>query len=222
MLIDVDAHGRVVPGDDATRRALADRAGRFVLLPSATDLLLARRSAAVGGSAPRPRCVLAGDLSGFPIVDFVAFIHQSRVTGVLTVASDGAERSVTFKDGEVRGAESSVPGERLGEVAVRLGLATAPQLAAVQASGRALVAKGVLSPNDLWKCVHEQVGEVFHAILLAREGIFFLLDEEHAERTGAALAVNTQSLLMDGIRRIDEMSLFRARSPGPTAALRRR
>lgn len=226
MLIDVDAHGRVMPGDDATRRALADRAGRFVLLPSATDLLLARRSAAVGGAAPRPRCVLAGDLSGFPIVDFVAFIHQSRVTGVLTVASDGAERSVTFKDGEVRSAESSAPGERLGEVAVRLGLATEPRLASVQASGqgigRALVAEGVLSPNDLWKCVHEQVGEVFHAILLAREGIFFLLDEEHTERAGAALAVNTQSLLMDGIRRIDEMSLFRARIPGPTAALRRR
>jgi hypothetical protein len=226
MLLDVDAHGRVVPGDDTTRRALADRAGRFVLLPSATDLLLARRSAAVGGTAPRPRCVLAGDLSGFPIVDFVAFVHQSRVTGVLTVASDGAERSVTFKDGEVRSAESSAPGERLGEVAVRLGLATEPQLAAVQASGqaigRALVAKGVLSPNDLWKCVHEQVGEVFHAILLAREGIFFLLDDEHAERTGAALAVNTQSLLMDGIRRIDEMSLFRARIPGPNVTLRRR
>jgi hypothetical protein len=226
MLLDVDAHGRVTPGDDATRRALADRAGRFVLLPSATDLLLARRSAAVGGTAPRPRCVLAGDLSGFPIVDFVAFIHQSRVTGVLTVASDGAERAITFKDGEVRSAESSAHGERLGEVAVRLGLATEPQLAAVQASGqaigRALVAKGVLTPNDLWKCVHEQVGEVFHAILLAREGIFFLLDEEHAERTGAALTVNTQALLMDGIRRIDEMSLFRARIPGPNVTLRRR
>src|SRR5512133_343376 len=136
MLIDVDAHGRVVPGDDATRRALADRAGRFVLLPSATDLLLARRSAAVGGSAPRPRCVLAGDLSGFPIVDFVAFIHQSRVTGVLTVASDGAERSITFADGEVRGASSTATGERLGEVVVRLGFATPDQVAAATASGQ--------------------------------------------------------------------------------------
>ena len=89
MHLDVDAHGRVTSRDDATRRALADRAGRFTLLPSATDLLLARRTPAAGGTAARPRCVLAGDLSGFPIVDFVAFIHQSRLTGVLTVATDG-------------------------------------------------------------------------------------------------------------------------------------
>ena len=226
MQLDVDAHGRVTPRDDATRRALADRAGRFVLLPSATDLLVARRATVIGGAASRPRCVLAGDLSGFPIVDFVAFIHQSRVTGVLTVASDGAERSIAFKDGEVRSAESSAPGERLGEVAVRLGFATPLQVAAVQASGepigRALVSGAVLTPNDLWKCVHEQVGAVFHAILLAREGVFLLVDEEVTDRTGAALAVNTQSLLMDGIRRIDELSLFRARIPGPTALLRRR
>jgi hypothetical protein len=39
---------------------------------------------------------------------------------------------------------------------------------------------------------------------------------------GTPLAVNTQSLLMDGIRRIDELSLFKARIPGPDAFLRRK
>jgi hypothetical protein len=226
MHFDVDAHGRVTPRDEETKRALADRAGRFVLLPSVTDLLLARRSPGVGGVAERPRCVLAGDLSGFPIVDFVAFIHQSRLSGLLTVAADGAERSITFKDGEVRSAGSSAVGERLGEVAVRLGFVTERQVAEAQASGqpigRALVAGGTIAPNDLWKCVHEQVGAVFHAILLAREGVFFLIDEDVSERPGSAMAVNTQSLLMDGIRRIDEMSLFKARIPGPGTLLRRR
>jgi hypothetical protein len=42
------------------------------------------------------------------------------------------------------------------------------------------------------------------------------------DRPGAPLAVSTQSLLMDGIRRIDELSLFTARIPGPGAYLRRR
>jgi hypothetical protein len=91
-----------------------------------------------------------------------------------------------------------------------------------QPIGRALVAGGTIAPNDLWKCVHEQVGAVFHAILLAREGTFFLVDEDISERPGSAMAVNTQSLLMDGIRRIDEMSLFKARIPGPGTLLRRR
>jgi hypothetical protein len=223
-LIDIDAHGRLVPQSDEVRRALADRAGRFVLLPAAPDLLVARRTPAAPGATPRPRCILAGDLSGFPIADFIAFVHQSRLSGVLTVAADGVERSITFQDGEVRSAQSTSPGERIGEVAVRLGYATEAQVAQATSGGRplgkALSEAGVLGANELWKCLHEQVTAVFHAILLSPAGTFFLLDEEPGERFGAPLAVNTQSLLMDGIRRIDELSLFKARIPGPQAFLR--
>jgi hypothetical protein len=226
LLLDIDAHGRIAPQSDEVRRALADRAGRFLLLPSAADLLLARRTPAAGGPVARPRCVLAGDLSGFPIADFIAFVHHSRLSGVLTVTSGGAERSIAFKDGEVRSARSTAPGERIGEVAVRLGFVTEGQVGEAAGGGRplgkALVEGGALSANDLWKCFHEQVTAVFHAILLSPEGSFFLVDEDVAERPGAPLAVSTQALLMDGIRRIDEMSLFRARIPGPRAYLRRR
>ncbi len=224
--LDIDPHGRIAPQSDEARRALADRAGRFLLLPSAADLLVARRTPAAGGSATRPRCILAGDLAGFPIADFVAFVHQSRLSGVLTVASNGAERSLAFKDGEVRRATSSVAAERLGDVAVRLGFATDKQIAAVaqpgKPVGKALVDAGVLTANDLWKCFHEQVTAVFHAILLSRDGTFQLVDEDLPDRTGTQLAVNTQSLLMDGIRRIDEMSLFVSRIPGPRAYVRPR
>lgn len=225
-ILDIDPHGRVAPVGDGVRRALADRAGRFALLPSAPDLLLARRQQPAGGAAARPRVTLAGDLAGFPLADFIAFVHQSRLSGLLTVASPGAERSIAFKDGEVRSAQSTVAGERIGEVAVKLGFVDEAQVqAASQGSrplGKALVDQGHLSANDLWKCFHEQVTAVFHAILLSREGIFWLLDEEVTDRPGAPLAVSTQTLLMDGIRRIDELSLFRARIPGPAAFLRRR
>lgn len=222
---DLDPHGRLVPHSDEARRALADRAGRFLLLPSAPDLVIARRTPAAGGAGPRPRCILAGDLGGFPLADFVAFVHQSRISGVLTVVSGELERAVAFKDGEVRSARSTAPGERVAEVAVRLGFLSADRLAAAggpDTAGKGLVEAGALSANDLWKCLHEQVAAVFHAILLVREGHFFLLDEQVTDRAGTPLAVSTQSLLMDGIRRIDEMSLFRARIPGPNARLRRR
>jgi hypothetical protein len=224
--LDIDPHGRVVPLSDEVRRDLADRAGRFLLLPATGDLLVARRTPPAGGAAPKPRCILAGDLSGFPIADFVAFVHQSRLSGVLTVAAGGAEREVAFKDGEVRRVESNAPGERIGEVAVRLGFAGEAQVAQAMQDGKlmgkALVDAGVLTANDLWKCFHEQVTAVFHAILLSREGTFFLIDEDVADRPAVPLSVSTQSLLMDGIRRIDEMSLFRARIPGPNAYLRQR
>jgi uncharacterized protein DUF4388 len=226
LLLDIDAHGRLVPQSDEARRALADRAGRFVLLPAASDLLVARRTPAIGGAAGRPRCLLAGDLAGFPIADFLAFVHQSRLSGMLTVAADGVERSIAFQDGEVRSAHSTAAGERIGEVAVRLGFATEAQVAQASATGKpigkALADEGVLAANDLWKCLHEQVTAVFHAILLSPAGTFHLIDDDPGERLGTPLAVNTQALLMDGIRRIDELSLFRARIPGPQVFLRRK
>jgi hypothetical protein len=225
-MLDIDAHGRVVPRSDGARSALADRAGRFALLPSTGDLLLARRLPAAGGDGPRPRCVLAGDLSGVGAADLVTFVHQARLSGVLTIAAGGAERSVVFSGGEVRGARSTAAGERLGEIAVRLGLLGEPEIAAAVRAGapigKALVDGGHLAPADLWRCLHEQVTAIFHAMLLAREGTFFLVEEDSPDRTSGPLAVSTQSLLMEGIRRIDELTLFQARIPGADAVVRRR
>jgi hypothetical protein len=225
LVLDIDAHGRVVPQADAARAALADRAGRFVLLPSAADLLVARRIPATGATSARPRCILAGDLSAFPIADLIAFMQQARLSGVLTASGEGAERAVAFHEGEVRSARSSVAGERIGEVVVRLGYATEAQVVEATRSGpplgRALVDQGALDAKDLHRCLQEQVAAVFHALLLTKSGTFTLVDEE-PRRPAAPLSVSTQSLLMDGVRRIDELSLLQARIPGPAAGLRPR
>ncbi|HSN92140.1 MAG TPA: DUF4388 domain-containing protein [Anaeromyxobacteraceae bacterium] len=223
-LVDIDPHGRVLPQSDEARRALADRAGRFALLPSASDLLVAHRTPAAGGPASRPRCVLAGDLAAVPIGDLVAFVNQAKLSGSLTVSAAGVERTLTFQGGEVRTARSTAPGERVGEVAVRLGFLGEAQLAEAlrgpRPVGKALVDLGFLSENDLWKCLHEQVTAVFHAILLLPDGVFALVDEDAFER--APLSMSTQSLLMDGIRRVDETRLFRARIPDASARPARR
>ena len=224
--LDIDPHGRVAPGSSEVRTALGDQAGRFEWLPSAPDLLVARRVPAAGGASPRPRILLCGDLAGFPIADFIGFAHQSRLTGVLHVVSTGSERAIAFKDGEVRSSRSSVAGERIGEVALRLGFITQAQLTQAMGEqrlmGTALVDHGFLTSDDLWKCFHEQITGVFHAILLLRSGSFWLLDDDRPDLSSAPRSVSTQALLMDGIRRIDELSLFRARIPGPAAFLRRR
>lgn len=225
---DIDPHGRLAPGGDETRRSLADRAGRFLLLPSVPDLLLARRTPAAGGAVSGARCLLAGDLCAFPMADFLGFLHGCRLSGTLTVSSGGFDRGVTFKEGEVRGVVSEAPGERTGEVALRLGFIDPAQLQAATAAsagrqfGKVLVEMGFIAPADLWKVFHEQIGGVFHAILASREGVFALVDQGELDPAGMPLAVNTQQLLMDGIRRLDEMELFRSRIPGPGAFLRRR
>jgi hypothetical protein len=79
--------------------------------------------------------------------------------------------------------------------------------------GRALVDKGVLEAHQLWAAVSHQVSEIFHALVLAREGVFLLSDQDVEERLQANVQLSTQSLLMDAIRKIDELAHFRGRIP---------
>lgn len=220
--IRVDGRGAVVPENEAAQARLAERSGRFYLAPTSPDLLLGVRAPCSGGKGPTPRVVLAGDLTGMQLADLVAFLNQSRITGILRVVSPAGERAIVFKTGEVHGAASDDPADRVGEIAIRLGLVQRTQLEQVLAGnpppgriGRMLVEAGVLQPHDLWRCLQHQVSEVFHAILMAQEGAFMLVDQPVEDR--GALAINTQGLLMDAIRRIDEMKEFRKRLPSSRA-----
>jgi hypothetical protein len=216
--IRVESGGRLVPDAEA-KGELDARRGSFLLLPTAPDLLAALRQPAEGGRGKGPRVVVMGDASGFPLSDLIAFLSQSRWTGALRLHAPGGERSVVLKDGEVRGATSEDPADRLSEVLVRLGHAARADVDEALRDnppsrvGRALVDRGLLQPHDLWACVTQQVSEIFHAIVLAREGAFSLVDQEPDERTSPAVQLSTQSLLMDAIRKIDELQHFRQRIP---------
>jgi hypothetical protein len=203
--LQIDAHGRVITRTDETRRDLADRAGTFQLLPSAPDLFMAVRVPAAGGPTPAPGATLAGDLGAFPLADFVGFLAQARMTGTLTVLATGGSRSVSFREGRIRGSTSEVPGERVFEVAARLGFAS----------------EATLPMTERWRVIREQVATIFHSVLTARDGVFYLVQGED-EPVGPALSLDTQAVLMDAVRRIDEMELFRGRIPGGEVFLRRR
>ncbi|HZW90032.1 MAG TPA: DUF4388 domain-containing protein [Myxococcaceae bacterium] len=216
--IRVESGGRVAPDGEASGE-LDARHGSFVLLPTAPDLLAALRQPPEGGRSRGPRVVVIGDASGFPLSDLIAFLGQSRWTGTLRLHAPGGERSVVLKDGEVHGASSEDPADRLSEVLVRIGHAARHDVEESLRDnppsrvGRALVDRGLLQPHDLWACVTQQVSDIFHAIVLAREGAFTLVDQEPDEKTGPAVQLSTQSLLMDAIRKIDELQHFRQRIP---------
>ena len=211
--------GRLEPVDDEARAALKSRQGEFFLAPTTPDMLWLVRSVVGGGKAPAPHVVLAGDAAAFPISDLIAFLSQTRWSGTIRVHSSGGQRSIWLKDGEVRGANSDSPADRLGEVMLRLGYVTRGQLEEMLREhppsklGRALVEKGLLQAHDVWKCVTHQVSEIFHAIILSRDGVFFLVADEPEDKGVQNVQLSMQSLLMDSIRKVDEMAHFRKRIP---------
>lgn len=216
----VDARGFLAPADGGNS-PLQGRSGYFRLQNSSPDWIVLLRSPAQGGmQETRPRVVLAGDCGAFHLADLIAFLGQSRWTGVLRVTAPSGERSLLLKDGDVRSAASDSSGDRIGEVMVRLGYVTRVALEKVLAEappsriGKALVERGLIKAHDLYKCLNEQISEIFHGIMLSKDGAFALIDQEIDEKALTHnLSLSMNGLLMDSIRKIDELAQFRKRIP---------
>ena len=206
---------------DAQSSPLVGRAGQFRLQQTSPDWVLFIRHPVSGGTAPaKPRIVLAGDVSLFTLPDLVAFLGQSRWSGILLVSSPGCDRTIVLKDGDVRSAASDAARDKIGEVMVRLGYIGPDVLQQVLADlppskiGKALIDRGLLKSHDLFRCLNEQVAEIFHGVMLAREGTFLLIDQVLDERNLTQnFSLSMQGLLMDSIRKIDELAQFRKRIP---------
>lgn len=210
-----------VEGEEG-RRYFAARAGRWRIVPStASWTLLLREGRAPAIVAPPPRAALAGDLASVHPGDIATFIHQGRRTGVLLASSDGTDRTIYLREGKLCWAASTSAAERLGEVAVRLGLLRRAQLDALLSEagahtkrlGQLLIDRGLMNGHDLFRAIQHQVQEIFFGLLVATNGAFVLLDDPVQGRFAAHIALDVQGLLIDGVRRLDEMALFRGKVP---------
>ncbi len=216
----VDPKGTVSAESSDGRRALAAHQGTYALVPTHPDWLCLIRSPPAGGPGEKPKVVLAGDAAAFAVSDFIAFLGQSRFNGVLRLHAADGERSIHFNDGDVRGASSENPADRLGEVMIRLGYVSRNAVEEALKDhppskvGRALVEKGVLQAHEVFRCVTQQVSDIFHTVVTLRQGAFVLVDQEVDEKAGqSSIQLSTQSLLMDSVRQVDEMAHFRKKIP---------
>ena len=233
----IDEKGAPSAASDDGQKRLAQSSGSWKLLSSPSELLVALRDRPDGGlmddlSQFQPRgAVLAGDMSEMQPSDLLNFLHQGRRTGVLLTRSDGTERGIVLIEGNVAWACSTSPGERLGELLCRMGLAEHAKVKAALESqtggvshrriGQVLVDQGVLGPDDVFRGLRHQVVEIFLGLLVATAGSFVFLRGVERSRLPAVLALDTQALLLDGLRRLDEMEAYRARVPSSETKLQR-
>jgi hypothetical protein len=174
----------------------------------------------------RHNVVLAGDLARLPFPELVSLIVHGRQSGVLRIYGSSATRTIVFWQGEVRGAYSDRVSERLGEIAVRMGMMKREDMEGLATSigdprrvGRIAVERRLLSERELWKAVQEHVTTVFQAILLETRGAFVLTDERYDD-TLTVPGLSAEGLLMEGVRRLDELRVLRSGGDGePTRVL---
>jgi hypothetical protein len=219
-LLRVDATGMIHPVGKTASQALRARAGEWFMVEGPADVLLMRRAGTA--SAPAPVLKLAGEIrSPGAMCDIVALIAQAQWRGELVMVDEGSLRSLFFDEGCVIGVATNVPEERLGETLYRAGALTRTQLDAALAAtrkggkrfGEVIMDLEYQRPEQLFPLMARQVEEVFYRVLQLASGSFYFFDRFDEKIITHRHNLNVPGLLMEGVRRMDEMRFFREKVP---------
>jgi hypothetical protein len=219
-LVEIDAKGVARPVGEAAAR-MQGLEGRFAIQPSPPELLVLRRVGAAGGEEERA-CVLSGEIrSPGTLCEIVGFISHTGWRGELKVLEHSTSRSLYFDQGQIVGAQSTVPTERLGDVLHRHGILDEEQVKRCSDAtgtgalrfGEAAVKFGFVTRERLFALAARQIEEIFYGALLVSGAMFYFLDSFGESSLSIRQKMSVPTLVRDGVRRMHETQYFRARIP---------
>ena len=169
---------------------------------------------------------IEGPLRELGIHDVFQLLDLSRKTGSLRVASAlrDNEGVVYFQAGRVVSATIRTNPHPLGAMLVRAGRVSEGDLERARAAqmqrtdgkrlGELLVEAGCLTWRELERQVRLQIEAVVFELMSWQEGFFSFVEGEGSDAEMEAVArISTESLLMEGARRIDEWARIAHRIP---------
>lgn len=165
---------------------------------------------------------LKGSLEDFGLADILQLIHFQRKSGVLTLEGKRDKVRLFFVDGNIIGAISQRRQEenRLGKVLLKRGLlneedlqkALEEQRKTGMKLGGILLKKGFVDKKHIKEVLTGQVAETVVQIFSWDKGIYEFSPQAIAlDSVGdkeVSITLDTQHLLMEGLRIIDEWSLL--------------
>jgi tetratricopeptide (TPR) repeat protein len=156
-----------------------------------------------------------GDLGLLPVADLLEFLRTTRRTGVLVLGRAEQTGTICIREGMLGGA-SSPRFRHIGERLHALGRISAEQLASMMPEEPAAamgwvpvpgIEKGVLH-TALTRQIELAVGD----LVRWSEGMFSFQPHRQCPRLGVDMQLDTQAVLLDAIRRLDEEARDAARS----------
>jgi hypothetical protein len=167
------------------------------------------------GSSETVVPTVAGTLGDVTVTDLLSFYNMFRKEGSILFSLKGGNRELFFEGGEVVYAESTFVNENLPEVLYDLGKINETTLKKIheiggtnQSVGKVLVEKGVITTKDLWLASRQQVESIVFNLFAFLEGGFCFLSDNIDQDKVVRLSMNTQNMIMEGLRRVDERALY--------------
>jgi hypothetical protein len=161
---------------------------------------------------------IQGNLETMPLSDVLQWLAQGNKTGVLQIRSArGITKKVYFLRGRVLSSASSDPREYLGQFLISRGLLTEEQLNMAMETqlqtgiklGKILVTVGILDEDDLKAMLRLKAEETLYDLFLWDEGEFSFEELQSAGDDLIPIELDVTSLVMEGMRRVDEWRRIR-------------
>jgi len=159
--------------------------------------------------------------------DLLQWLQSARKTGVLRVADGATMRRIYFKDGSIIACSSNEPRLLLGQFMLangRLEEAALQEFMKLQERsgknlGRLLVDAGKISEEELQFMLTAKAEEVLFSVLEQEQGNFRFEPDQDPPADSMRVDLNVQTVLMEGVRRLDELQRVRKRFRSPHVVL---
>jgi len=212
--------GAITVTGEGLRARLSKGRGRYRLRGGTTGFLIFERigrSYESGG-----RVLMSGEIVGTgTMLEIVDAISHNGWRGELVVSSGDDTRGLVFDRGALRGVRTNVRQERLGEVMIARGVLSQDQRRAClrdhgskRRFGETAVDKGYIDREGLFDMLRAQAEQVFKTAMLLDAGDYvFVVLSEDAEAPSMTVHLPLQTLLLETVRRMDELSALREHVP---------
>jgi hypothetical protein len=162
------------------------------------------------------------------LADILQWVSQGRKTGTLYISRGAVEKRVSFSSGSIHSSWSNDPRESLGQFLVRERLVTEEQLFRTllrqetegRPLGALLVENGPLKDEDLVRMLTHKAEETIYDLFHWTEGHFEFKDGDIPRDAPFPVDLDVTSVIMEGIRRIDEWDRMREVIPSTESTLR--
>lgn len=234
LTVELMSDGRLRAPRERTRQILRDRLTRAEVLNTGPGWSVLRSLTETTPPHSRDQAeaerevVMTGTLgeSSVALIDVIGFLASGLQTGALSVMTGDVERAIYLLRGDVVWASSSASEDQIGEFLVRRGKITRNQLSMVTQSspkrvGRTCVERGFVAAHELWKLVQDQLREIFDKLLSSENGMWAFARVSEEALSESQVTMPTQGLLMDAVRKLDEMRLYRVVIRSSAAVVRR-
>lgn len=160
---------------------------------------------------------LAGNLRTMDLPEILQWISVGRKTGTLHLERRSIQKQIVFRDGIIFTSWSNDPRESLGQFLIRNRRVTEEQLFKALISqedqgrliGSILVSEGRITEEQLCEALITKAEETIYDLFLWPEGRFEFKDGEFPDDVLIHVDMDVRSVVMEGIRRVDEWKRIR-------------